>query len=1296
MHLRVQCFLFCLVSVSLAAGQQPVPRALITRPIDDTNPVTLRGNTHPLARAEFDRGRAPDDLPQPRMLLLLRRSPEQESVLERLLDQQQAKSSENYQKWISPEDFGARFGPSDTQIQAVTDWLTANGFQVNRIAEGRSVIEFSGTAGQVRNAFGTEIHRFSVNGTEHWANVSDPQIPAALTSSIQGVVSLNNFPRIPSSRELGMVQRSPWTGELQPAFTFTPSPNRTLYGLGPSDFATIYNVQPLWNAGIDGTGQTIAIVAESNINVNDVQSFRSLFGLPVNAPQIIVNGPDPGILSGAETEAVADVEWSGAVARNATIDLVVSAPTETTSGVDLSALYIVQNNLAPVLSMSFGDCEAALGATENAFVNELWKQAAAQGITVVVSTGDNLSAGCDSPSSLFATKGLAVNGGASTPYNVAVGGTDFDEKGSQTTYWNSTNDPATGESAKSYIPELTWNISCAEQGTSGCVNGVSNSGNAGGSGGQSAIYAKPSWQTGPGVPQDGKRDLPDVSLFAAVSGNSSFYLVCESDKDPNNAACSVSSTSPVLLGIGGTSISAQAFAGIMALVNHYQASHGHSSRQGNANYVLYQLAAQSNASCNSSTAPLVTSSCIFYDITKGNISADCFLTAPNCGGPGTTTGVLVDPSNPNTPAWAATPGFDLATGLGSVNAENLAANWSGMAFTPTATTLTVSPTTITHGQPVTVNISVAPNPGSGTPTGDVSLLANTGHSGRSAGLFTLSGGAVANQTTSSLAGGTYNLVAHYAGDGSFGGSDSSPVSVTVNPEASATLLSLVTFDPSSGRVANANASATPYGSPYILRMDVGNSAASRTNLCGQTNFLTCPTGSVNLSGDGAPLDGGLFNLNSEGFAEDLKIQLPGGVHNLQAQYSGDSGYGPSSGTSTVTITPAPTNVFGQTNGCCVLVGTAVTLTLSVSAQSSGVAPTGTVTLFDNTSQTPAATATLAPFSSPTSLPNFRTAQATAPVTLTTPGFHNFRVQYSGDQNYAASFGFSGAVDAQYKPTVTISANPQTVAYPGTTTVTAVLHSGQVSPQPNIAMVLNGVYATSPGAPTYAYITDPDGTTALQLTETFAPATSLDVSATFYGDLNYQMALSSPVHISVTGGLDFSLAASPATLSIARGQSGTTTITETELNGFTNPVNLLCSVQSGVTGMSCSVSPTSLTPAAGSNTATATVTITAAQTVAGLDKRRVTPPLVFAFVVAGLCFAWPGQRQRRGTVLVLVLLLGSTFTSISCGGGGGSSAGGGTSNPPPPPVTATITITGTTSLLNQVAVSHNTTITVTVQ
>lgn len=1019
-QIRILFFAFFLSAVGFGQQAQIHSHTQLSR---EGNFVTLRGNVHPMARAEFDRGVAPDSLPQRRMVLMLQRSAANEAALQKLLEEQQLKLSPSYHKWLSPAEFGQKFGPSNADLQNITSWLRANGFEINGIANGRNFIEFSGNAAQVRQAFRTEIHRYVVNGREHWANSRDPQIPANLAPLVKGILSLHNFPRQPMSRIVGNLLRSRQTGAITPLFTFKPPRAPTLFGIGPADFATIYSL----GTGFDGTGETIGIVGESNVNTSDVDNFRALFNLPVNHPQVILNGPDPGLIPGVETEAVADLEWSGAVAKNAKLDLVVSSSTETTQGVDLSALYIVDNNLADIISESFGDCEAVFGPV-NVFYNSLWEQAAAQGITAIVSSGDNGSAGCDFPELPTAFLGLAVNGAASTPFDIAVGGTDFDDP-SPLAYFHSFNDPNTGGSAISYIPEKAWNDSCAAtlSTPTTCTNDI-NHANAGGSGGPSSIYVQPVWQTGLGSLTHRMRDVPDVSLFAGDGESLSFYLICEADMDVNNAQCNLNTPLPEMLGVGGTSISAQAFAGVMALVDQSQ----NGKRQGNANYMLYNLAKNKNpAGCNSSM--LAAQNCIFYDVTKGNNSVACDAGSPNCSGIGTDSGILVDPDNPASPAWNAGPGFDMATGLGSVNIQNLIANWP--AFAATATTLSASPMTGVHGQPVTVNITVAPtsNPaGTPVPSGDVSLVgAFAGPPPRSQGMgmFSLdANGLVVSENTTTLAGGTYMLAAHYGGDGNFGESESPAIGpITVTPESSKTLVTLVTFDPNTGLLLSPNATTAAYGSPYIVRMDV-NSNNSSNQVCAQSGKLPidCPTGTVLLTSNSAPLDAGTFSLNSEGVSEDLLVQLSPGNRSLQAQYSGDNSYQPStSSKDLVTITQAATSIAVEVPPALIL-NTSAALMAQVNTTSSGVSPTGTVIFFANGKALPGTPSLVfmpGSASGPASL------QSTLTATFSSPGPQQITASYSGDSNYLASTLSSG-------PTIAVGADFGLSTTPATLNIAA--------------------------------------------------------------------------------------------------------------------------------------------------------------------------------------------------------------------------------------------------------------------
>jgi subtilase family serine protease len=378
----------------------------------------------------------------------------------------------------------------------------------------------------VEAAFHTEIHAYRVNGELHRANASEPEIPAAFLAVVGGLASLHDFGAKPLHARVAV--------EPEPGFTTGGA-----HYLAPADFATIYDLGPLYGSGTDGTGQSIAIVGRSNILLSDVAAFRSQLGLPANNPTVIVNGTDPGVVSSAEQgEATLDVEWAGAVARNAVVKFVVSASTNSSDGVGLSSQYIVNHNVAPVLSLSFGDCEQAMGTAGNQFWNALWQQAAAQGISVFVAAGDSGAAGCDSPSGSTATGGPAVNGLCSSPYSTCVGGTQFNDTGSPALYWSSNNGASTWASAVSYIPETAWNESSTVPGGSGLWAG---------GGGASVIYTKPSWQAGTGVPAANHRYVPDVSLTSAGHDGYLVYLNGQ------------------FYAFAGTSASTPSFAGLVAL-----------------------------------------------------------------------------------------------------------------------------------------------------------------------------------------------------------------------------------------------------------------------------------------------------------------------------------------------------------------------------------------------------------------------------------------------------------------------------------------------------------------------------------------------------------------------------------------------------------------------------------------------------------------------------------------------------------------------------------------------------------
>jgi subtilase family serine protease len=663
--------------------QTPV-RSLITGGIDENNLVTRWGNSRSEATALNDRGRLPDGSVLDHMLLLLQRSPEQEQALNNLIVQLHDRKSPNFHHWLTPAEFGEKYGVGQEDLGMIKGWLESHGFTVNVVYPSRLLIDFSGTAGQVQEAFHTEIHQISVNGEKHIANMSDPRIPAALAPAVAGVVSLHDF------RPHGMLKRAKRGGG--PGFTFGPScgfltglrdSTTNCEALMPPDLATIYNLNPLFRAGITGKGQTIAVIEDEDpYSLGDWNYFRKAGGLALAFPygSITQTHPgclDPGDLNDTTDDEVAiDMEWASAAAPNAAIQVAVCGDTSTTFG----GLIALQNLLnAPnasttgpaIISISYGESESENGATQNAAYSTTYQQGVTEGVSIFVSSGDE-GAASSNANGAVATRGITVSGFTSTPYNISVGGTDFGDAyaGTESTYWNPTNTASYG-SAVSYIPEIPWNDSCADMlninflnayyssslingyglsgvgvcntyplnttsvllttasgsgGPSNCATGAPTTRGAPASGGTCAGYAKPSWQAGIlGNPSDGVRDIPDVSLMAGNGLWNHFYFICMSNPAEVSEGYAAPCSDPVQdwPGFGGTSVSSPIWAGIQALVNQKTGE-----RWGLANTVYYAIAnaeygMSGNPSCNSSLGNAVGSSCVFYDVTQGSIYLPC-------------------------------------------------------------------------------------------------------------------------------------------------------------------------------------------------------------------------------------------------------------------------------------------------------------------------------------------------------------------------------------------------------------------------------------------------------------------------------------------------------------------------------------------------------------------------------------------------------------------------------------------------------------------------------------------------
>jgi len=657
----------------------------VLRTVDNSQMTVIRGNGHPSARSEFDQGRVDPAMPM-QLTMTFKVTPAQQADLDALLEAQQQRGSPDYHRWLTPEQYGSRFGLSQGDINKVTAWLESAGFQVQSVPASQNMIIFRGTAQQVEAALRTEIHRYVVNGERHFANASEPSVPAALGDVVLGFSGLTNFQLKPRALKAG------------PRFTSSLSQN---HFLTPSDFATIYDVTPLYQKGFTGIGQTIVVVGQSDVVLSDIRAFRSNSGLPANDPQpinknnssfvglVVPGDADPGLQAGDNLdEANLDVEWGGAIAYNATVIFIVGDPVNG-GGVNDAIRYAITTSPTPgpVISTSFGECEAdALADGSFAFYQTLTQQANAEGITILGPAGDTGAADCDfnNPSNptTTSTLGLAVDIPGALPTVTSMGGTGFTE-GADTsnTYWK----PAVGadviSSALQYIPEGAWNDASTSIGLAAT------------GGGASTITAKPAWQAGTGVPNDGARDVPDVSFNASPLHDP--YLFCSETTSLSPTCVSGFRNGPAgtLAAVGGTSVGPPVMAGVVALINQ---STNQASGSGNINRILYPLSARLPAA--------------FHDVQAGSNQVPF---SPPCV---TSTKI----------GYAALPGYDLATGLGSLDISTVVSNWTTVAPASTANaassvdfSLSLAPSqlTVKRGACGTGTLVVAPVNGfTGTPS----------------------------------------------------------------------------------------------------------------------------------------------------------------------------------------------------------------------------------------------------------------------------------------------------------------------------------------------------------------------------------------------------------------------------------------------------------------------------------------------------------------------------------------------------------------------------------------------------
>jgi subtilase family serine protease len=807
----------CALIVLPLCAQRVAPR--INSSVSPSQRALLKGSLHPLARPEFDTGRMAPETRINGMRIDFNRTPAQQAALNRLIAEQQDPASPLYHKWLTPDEFAARFGMAQSDLQKVESWLEQQGFTIDSVSRSRNSIQFSGTVRQVEAAFATEMHTYNIHGVRHFAPSTELSLPAAIAPTVLDIRDVNDFRPTP---------RVVYRNRVHPRPNFTSGQSGNVY-FSPGDIKVAYNINPVYSAGYDGSGQKIALVGQSAISLSDIENFQQAAGLTVKDPTLVlVPGTGTSTLSsGDESESDLDLEWSGAIAPGAEI-VFVYAGSHPNAGAFDAIEYAVDQDLAPIISSSYGECEAELDGFS---LEASFQQAESQGQTVLAASGDDGSTDCyigenTNDPSQSVQQSIAVDYPASSPYVTGMGGTEVSPANSAyltsgTAYWEGSNGNDVIASALQYLPEVAWNDDAPNCGQNNCL------GSSGG--GASSLFSKPSWQTGvPGIPSDGKRDVPDLALYASASFPG--YLYCTSDSsawdtaDGQQASCNSGfrdGATGLLTIAGGTSFAAPIFAGVVALINQKA---NYASGQGLINPTLYKLASDSS-----------TYASAFHDITQGN--NDCTAGSPYCA---------------NTKGFSAGTGYDQVTGLGSINVDNLISAWpaSSSSLIGTTTSIAASSTTPALNASDTFTMTVSSNTGSSVPSGSVTVIVD---SGSPTSPISLNSSGTASYTTSFSTAGTHLLVAKYSGDSTHAASTGTitvTVSSTTGGPASFALSSTNVTVPLNGS-GNSTITVTPkngYTGTVTLTLNSSNNNALQ-NLCWQfTNSDSNGDGVVAVSG----------------------------------------------------------------------------------------------------------------------------------------------------------------------------------------------------------------------------------------------------------------------------------------------------------------------------------------------------------------------------------------------------------------------------------------------------------------
>ncbi|HEY4357769.1 MAG TPA: protease pro-enzyme activation domain-containing protein [Acidobacteriaceae bacterium] len=1246
---------------SINAQVAPAART-ITTAVDNADRVALTGNVRRNVAFATDLGAANAGLPAHHVTMVLQRSALRQAQLDQYLSDVQNAQTSEYHHWLTPAEYGARFGASTDDVRTITAWLQSQGLTIEKSSPAANMISFSGTVGQMEAAFSTSIHSLSVNGEPHIANISEPLIPRALAPAVKSVIGLDDFHPHPNSHEGPKARFNPTTNRIEPDLTLFNSAGAPYLYVDPADAATIYDtpnaaLNPKYKGtSYDGTGVTVGIVGDSNVDMAPVTNYRTAFlgetSANANLPTVIIDGTDPGI-NNDELETFLDLEVLGGVAPKAKINYYTSADSDLSAGLFNAIERAINDNAVSVLSISFGECEANAGTSTTQFLAEIFQQAAAQGITVTVSSGDSGAASCDSSAATTAARGLGVNALASSPYTTSVGGTDYDALATAfNTYVTSTTSGAAPYygTALSYIPERPWNDSTSANGAlasnTALVNGGATDIVAAG-GGKSIVFPKPAFQSAL-TPADGGRDVPDVSFLAGNGLYGAVWTLCVSNSlyGPDCATTNGAFTSSTRFsGAGGTSAATPAFAGMLALV--VQAT---GSRLGNVNNVLYKL-----ASSNYST--------VFHDVTAGNIAVVCTAGSSGCGSNGFTTG------------YDAGTGYDLASGLGSVDAAAMLANWSSGLGASSSNTLTINgaatPVSVTHGTSLNFAVGVTPSTASGSAGIITTATAAAGAPTLNGQGFTIP---VSNGTGTGsyngLPGGVYTVYANYSGDTNTAGSQSNAISVNIAAEASSTQLWLNAYTPNQTPITDLN--AVPYGSYLFAETSVYGTAE------GYNASLGYATGTVTVLDNGTKE--GTSPITSGNFASFPAIAAgvypyAVGAHTVTATYPGDASYlANTSNAVTFTVVKGATSALLFPATKTLQSASSDNIEVDITTSSLAKTPTGTITLTAN-GKTLGTASTL---NSGTASDGSTVAYAVFNVqgSQFVNGSNMLTATYSGDSNYAGSTGtttISVSLASFALKTSAISINAGSTT--GNTATITASSSGGFAGLVNLSCGITSApaNATSPitcSVPAQINLT---GTTAATTTLTVS-STATTTGGNYVVTINGvdaatgKVTASTTSTVTVTGTPSITLANSaPITLTAGAATGNTSTLTATPSNGYTGTVNFSCALTTAPAGavnpITCAVAPGSVT-LNGTTASTATVTINSTARTSGALTIPALGGVGGTVLAMGLFFILPTRRRRqlRGLpALALLLALAGVGSLAGCGGGGSTPGGGG--NPP---------------------------------